>query len=455
MKVLNTKNPKTVIRFLGEEDEKIIDFEAKSGSTTIRYDGENAVIFAGLGKAEENLATFRTAVANAVRAVNKIKRKSVEIILPKNDEIYAKIAVEATILANYYYDKYISEKKSKVEELHIDFADLQKLETTKILAENVNFARDLINENAAIITPEYLANEAKKIAATNKNMKVEILDEKEIQKLGLGLLWAVGKGSATPPRLAIVKYNGNKKSEKYTAIVGKGLTFDSGGLNLKPSGSIESMRHDMAGAASVLGVLKTAAELNPEINFLAVIPSAQSAIGKDAFFVGDVYKNYAGKTVEVLNTDAEGRLILADAFSYIIKNYQPKEIVNLATLTGAIVIALGDTIAGMFSNNDKLAESLFESGEKTGEHLWRMPIKDEHREAIKSDIADILNTSTIKRSASSITAATFLEYFTEETPWCHLDIAGTSWNENSAKGVNPKYATGFGVRLLWDFLNKK
>lgn len=454
MKILNTKNPKTVIKFLTENDEKIIDFEAKSGEVAVRYDGEIVTVFTGLGKDSGDLCAFRNAAANAVRTVNKIKRKSVEIILPKNDENFAKAAVEATVLANYSYDRYLNEKKSVVENLHIDFADLEKLKATQIVAESVNYARDLINENAAIITPEYLANEAKKIAGTNKNMTIEILDEKEIKAKGLGLLHAVGKGSATPPRLSIVKYNGNKKSSDYTAIIGKGLTFDSGGLNLKPSGSMESMRHDMSGAAAVLGVLSAAAKLNPEVNFIAVIPAAQSAIGKDAYFVGDVYKNYAGKTVEVLNTDAEGRLILADAFSYTIKNYKPVKIVDLATLTGAIVIALGYTIAGMFSNNDDLADSLFESGEKTGENLWRMPIRNEHREAVKSEIADILNTSKIVRGASSITAATFLEYFTEDTPWCHLDIAGTSWSDSPAKGITPKYATGFGVRLLWDFLNK-
>jgi leucyl aminopeptidase len=454
MEILNEKNSQTVIKFLCETDELPVNFEAKALSVTTRYDGENAIIYAGLGKNKDDINVFRNAAAQAIRAVNKIKRKSVEIILPKTDEIYAKTAVEAAMSANYHYDKYLSEKKSKIEKLHIDFDDLSKLESVKVIGECVDFARDLINENAAIITPEYLANEAKKIAESCENMKFEILDDKDIREKGLGLLWAVGKGSPTLPRLAIVSYNGNKKSDEFCAIVGKGLTFDSGGLNLKPSGSMETMRHDMSGAAAVLGVLKAAAKLNPEINFLAVIPTAQSAIGENAYFVGDVYRNYSGKTVEVLNTDAEGRLILADAFSYVIKNYKPKEIIDLATLTGAIIIALGDTIAGMFSNNDELSKNLFEAGEKTGEHLWRMPIREEHREAVKSEIADILNTSTIKRSASSITAATFLEFFTENTPWCHLDIAGTAWNEGSAKGMNPKYATGFGVRLLWNFLNK-
>jgi leucyl aminopeptidase len=454
MQLLNTKNSQTIIKFLYETDEKLLDFEAKTGDVSVRYEGESTVIDAGLGKDKENLRSFRNATANAVRAANKIKRESVEIILPKSDENFAKIAVEAAVLANYSYDKYLSEKKHRIENLHVDFTDLSKLENAKTVAECVNYARDLINENAAVITPQYLADEAKEIALSNENMKIEILGEKEILEKGLGLLWAVGKGSTTLPRLAIVSYNGNKESKEFSAIVGKGLTFDSGGLNLKPSGSMETMRHDMSGAAAVLGVLKAAAKINPKVNFLAVIPAAQSAIGKEAYFVGDVYKSYSGKFVEVLNTDAEGRLILADAFSYVIKNYAPKEIVNAATLTGAIVVALGDTIAGMFSNNDDLAESLFESGEMVDERLWRMPIYEEHREAVKSDIADILNTSTIKRSASSITAASFLEFFTENTPWCHLDIAGTAWNESAAKGVNPKYATGFGVRLFWEFLNR-
>ncbi|MCL2845029.1 MAG: leucyl aminopeptidase [Chitinivibrionia bacterium] len=456
MEILNTKNIEARILFLYEDDEKPVDFEAKAGSVATRYDGENVIIYAGLGKDNSDMQVFRNAVADAVRAVNKIKRKSVEIVLPQKNTEYAAAAVEGAVVGNYAYDKYLSEKKSRVENLHIDFdgaADI--LNSVKIIGECADFTRDITNDNAAVVNPEYLANEAKKIAESNKNMTVEILDHKEIQEKGLGLLWAVGKGSATPPRLAIIKYNGDKTNDKYSAIVGKGLTFDTGGLNLKPSGSMETMRHDMAGAAAVLGVAKAVAALNPKINFLAVVPTAQSAIGKDAFFVGDVYKGYSGKTVEVLNTDAEGRLILSDAISYIIKNYAPTEIVDIATLTGAIVIALGDTVAGMFSNNDDLAKRIFEAGEKTGEPVWRMPIRQEHREAVKSDIADIQNTSTMKRSASSTTAATFIESFVEDLPWCHLDIAGTSWNENAAKGMSPKFATGVCVRLLWEYLNNR
>jgi len=461
MEILNSQNCETRILFLCEDDEKPADFDAKVGSLSTRYDGGNTVIYAGLGK-KYDLQIFRNAAADAVRAVNKIKRKSVQIVLPQKTEECAAAAIEGATVGNYHYDRYLSEKKSRLESLSLDifeeneFKEIKnKLCDVKTVCECADFARDLINDNAAVVTPDYLAKEAKKIADSNPNMKIEILDEKDIQKKGLGLLWAVGKGSATPPRLAIIKYTGDKKSDKYCAIVGKGLTFDSGGLNLKPSGSMETMRHDMSGAAAVLGVAKAAAALNPKINFLAVVPSAQSAIGKDAFFVGDVYKNYSGKTVEVLNTDAEGRLILSDAFSYIIKNYAVKEIVDVATLTGAIVIALGDTVAGMFSNNDDLAKRVFEAGEKTGENVWRMPIRQEHREAIKSDIADIINTSTMKRAASSTTAATFLEFFVEDLPWCHLDIAGTAWNENAAKGMSPKYATGACVRLLWEYLNAK
>jgi len=458
MNLSREKKPASVVKFVYENESGVVDFEGKAGTSVERYEGDGLVIYAGLGKEKDDFSVFADAAAKAVRKIRVLKKTDVEIILPQSEQKFAEIAVNSAVSANYSYDKYLSEKPTKIENLYLspltEETDWNKLEQVKTVAEAVNYARDLINENAAIITPEFLANEAEKIAKSNENMKVEILDEKEIRDKGLGLLWAVGKGSATPPRLAIISYNGDKSSQEFSALVGKGLTFDSGGLNLKPSGSIEDMRHDMSGAAAVLGVAKAACQINPKTNFLAVVPSAQSAIGKDAYFVGDVYRSYSQKTVEVLNTDAEGRLILADAFAYIIKNYKPKEIIDVATLTGAIVIALGNTVAGMFSNNDELAKKMFESGENTGEHVWRMPLRKEHREAVKSDIADILNTSTIKRSASSITAAAFLEFFAENTPWCHLDIAGTAWNENAAKGVNPKYATGFGVRLLWDFICK-
>ena len=456
MSLSEKRDSSVIIRFIYENEGEIADFEGKAKTITERYVDDDLLIYAGLGKDKDDFLTFADSTAEAVRRIKQLKKTSIDIILPQNTQKFAEIALESAVLADYAFDKYLSEKPTKIENMYIvsndGELDWDKLNKVKIVAEAVNYARDLINENAAVITPQFLANEAKIIAESDENMNIEILDEKEIQKKGLGLLWAVGKGSATAPRLAVVSYNGDKSNKEFRALVGKGLTFDSGGLNLKPSDSIETMRHDMSGAAAILGVLKAASIIKPKVNFLAVIPAAQSAIGKDAYFVGDVYKSYSGKSVEVLNTDAEGRLILADAFGYVIKNYKLKEIVDIATLTGAIIIALGNTIAGMFSNNDELAKKLFDSGEKTGERLWRMPVRREHREAVKSEIADILNTSTTKRCASSITAAAFLEFFAENTPWCHLDIAGTSWNENAAKGINPKYATGFGVRLLWDFI---
>jgi leucyl aminopeptidase len=454
MKVSEKGNPKTIIKFLGENDAPLIDFEPKTGKTTVRYDGDNTIIYAGFTDVGRNLLEFKKSCAAAIRTAKKIKHESVGIVLPQQNEFYAAAAVEAAVLANYDYDYHKTEKGTKIKDFYVDFASAEKVLNARIVAESVNYARTIVNENAAVITPEFLAQEAVKIAETNQNMSTEVLDENQIRESGLGLLSAVGKGSATPPRLIIIKYNGDKESNEYTAIVGKGLTFDSGGLCLKPAEGMESMRHDCAGAAAVLGVLQAAAKLSPTINFLAVIPSAQNAIGKDAYYVGDVYTSYSQKTVEVLNTDAEGRLILADAISYAIKNYSPAQIIDLATLTGAIVMALGKTIAGAFSNNIELSANLFDSGENVGENIWQMPIRPEHHEMLKSDIADIMNISLPKRQASSITAAAFLEEFVENTPWCHLDIAGTAWNDSAATYLTPKYATGFGVRLLWDFLNK-
>ncbi|MDR3013705.1 MAG: hypothetical protein LBU70_10955, partial [Chitinispirillales bacterium] len=330
MNLLNQENAAATIRFVYENESGVTDFEGKASGITERYEDDKPVVYAGLGKNKEDLFVFADAATEAVRRVKRLKKMSVEICLPQSVQRYAEIAVEAAVMADYAFDGYLSEKPVRIEDLYLrdreNMFDWDKLREAKIVAEAVNYARNLSNENAAVVTPEYLAREARNIAATCENMSLEILDDGEIREKNLNLLWAVGKGSATPPRLAIVSYRGDEESGGTCALVGKGLTFDSGGLNLKPAGSIETMKHDMSGAASVLGVLRAAAVLKPKVNFIVAIPAAQSAIGKDAFIVGAVYRSYSGKTVEVLNTDAEGRLILADAFEYLIANYKPTEI---------------------------------------------------------------------------------------------------------------------------------
>ena len=442
----------THITFVTEEQaQSILDFEAKAKSTTVRYDGDTTTIYVGLGSEAITGDLAQDATASALRVASSLKKESVTLMPLKGFEARS---VEALLLANYRFDTYKTEKESVVSTVELTNCSLteKELATAVAQAEAVCFARDLQNENAAVAIPEYLAQQARDIASQSDKIKLDILEEDAIQEQGLNLLWAVGQGSATLPRLIVMNYIGDPSSSERTAFVGKGITFDTGGMNLKPSGSMETMRMDMSGAAATLGVMKFLSETNAKINVVGVVPAAQSALGKDAYYVGDCYTSYSGKTVEVLNTDAEGRLVLADAISYTLKKYQPSKIFDMATLTGAILVALGDTMAGIFSNDKELAQELFEAGEQCGDRVWELPIREEHRTAMKSDIADLRNISKLGRKCGSITAAAFLENFVEETPWAHIDIAGTAWNDGEPKNIYSKYGTGFGVRLMLTYL---
>ncbi|MFV0339526.1 MAG: leucyl aminopeptidase family protein, partial [Parachlamydiaceae bacterium] len=310
-------------------------------------------------------------------------------------------------------------------------------------------ARDMVNGNADEVNPDYLADWTKNLSKKNSKIKTTILDKKALQKEGLGLLLAVGRASPRDPCLIVAEYQGNPKSKDKTLLVGKGVTYDTGGLNLKPTGSMETMKCDLGGAACVLSTLAVASRLNLKVNLVVIVPATENSIASESYKPGDVYTSYAGKTVEITNTDAEGRLILADALAYGIAHYKPTRIVDLATLTGAIEIALGNECSGLFSNNDALADALIRSGSETFERLWRMPLHDEYKDALKSDIADMKNHGG--RSGGSITAAQFLHEFVGKTPWAHIDIAGTAYI-NEAKRYQPRYGTGVGVRLLIDLL---
>lgn len=459
MKVTISRTPKseTHITFLTEESKaRPKDFEGKKDEITVRYKGKNTIIYCGLGKREKCTDTvLRSAAAVGIRKAIDLKRKKVSVIDPKIKKTGARALIEGTVLGSYTFAKYKTEKPKALSTVELVSKNVTKKEAEDItsVCECIRYARDLVNDNAHEIIPDRLAEEAKSIASLSNDISCTVLREKEIREKGLKLLYAVGQGSPYPPRLAILKYRGNPGSKKNTAIVGKGITFDSGGQNLKPSSHIETMRCDMAGAAAVLGLMKAVAILKPAINVTGVVPAAHNAIDSTSYLPGDTYTSYSGKTVEILNTDAEGRLALADALAFCIKNFAPTEIIDLATLTGSVVSALGDTVAGLFSNNDELAEKLFRSGEKTGERLWRMPMYDEHREAMKSDIADLRNISKLKRGvAGSITAAAFIESFVNDLPWAHIDIAGTAFNEGEIRGEIPKFGTGFGIRLLMDYL---
>ncbi len=438
--------------------EKIPDFTGEAGTIATRYEGSTTFIFAGCGD-KPTTRSMRSAAAEGIRTAGSLKRSAVSVVPPveaKTDPLALRAVAEGALLGAYVFDRYKTEKPFRISSIEFvsDVFPAKETKNLVLLTDAIFFARDLINGNASDIHPAALAAEASKIAKSDSRYSLTVLTEKEISAQGLGLLKAVGQGSVYPPRLIVIEYKGAPKSSRKIAIVGKGVTFDSGGQNLKPGGSIENMREDMSGAATTLATLKLASELSLPVNLVGVIPAANNAIDGGSYFPGDIYKSYSGKTVEILNTDAEGRLILADAISYCIKKYRPTEIIDIATLTGAIVTALGSVLGGLFSNNDELANAIIASGERSGERFWRMPVFEEHVESMKSDIADLRNMSKMKKgAASSSTAAGFLQCFVEDIPWAHLDIAGMAWNEGEASGELSKYGVGFGVRLLIDYLS--
>jgi len=318
------------------------------------------------------------------------------------------------------------------------FADLEKV------AEGVFFTRDLVSEPANILYPDTLAAQAKALSALG--VTVEVFDEKKIQKLGMGALYGVGQGSVRPPRVVVMQWKGAAKTRKPIAFVGKGVTFDTGGISIKPSGGMEDMKWDMGGAGVVIGLMKALAGRKAAVNAVGVAGLVENMPSGSAQRPGDIVTSMSGQTIEVLNTDAEGRLVLADVLWYCKERFKPQAMIDLATLTGAIIVALGHEYAGLFSNNDELAERLAAAGRAVDEKLWRLPLGEPYDKMLKSDIADVKNI-TGSRDAGSITAAQFLKRFVNEVPWAHLDIAGVTWTKKDLPTV-PKGGTAFGVRLL-------
>ena len=360
-------------------------------------------------------------------------------------------------LASYSFDKYFTTKKDsdfpKLET--INFVAKEKLnkkdyEQTKVLTNAVRYARDLTNEPANELTPEIYAGDIKRLETLG--LKVTILNKETLKKKGFNMLLSVSQGSSNDPYVCILEHKGNPKKKGYdVALVGKGVTFDSGGISIKPSQGMGDMKQDMAGSAVVVSSLKALAGQKTKLNVVGIVGLVENMPSGTATRPGDIVKSLSGQTVEILNTDAEGRLVLGDCLTYVEREYKPERIIDIATLTGAIIVALGDEMAGLFSNDDCLSELLSIAGEQTGEELWRFPITDNYRKKIKSDIADIKNISA-GRSAGSITAACFLEKFLpNKTPWAHLDIAGVDKVEKS-KPMYPCGASGFGVMLLNKFL---
>ncbi len=356
-------------------------------------------------------------------------------------------------LSSYSFDKYRTTKKAdefpKLESINFvakEKLDKKAYEKTAALANAVRYARDLTNEPSNELTPEVYAKDIKRLE--HLGLKVTLKDKDELKKEGFNMLLAVAQGSTNSPYVAILEYNGNKSKKGYDiALVGKGVTFDSGGISIKPAAGMWDMKQDMAGSAVVVSSLKAAAQQKLKLNIVGIVGLVENMPSGTATRPGDIVTSLSGKTVEILNTDAEGRLMLGDCLTYVEREYKPERIVDLATLTGAIVVALGNEMAGLFSNDDCLSELLSISGEQSGEELWRFPMTDGYRKLIKSDMADVKNISD-GRAAGSITAACFLEEFLpNKTPWAHLDIAGMDMF-SKPKPLYPKGASGFGVRLI-------
>ncbi|MDD5182131.1 MAG: leucyl aminopeptidase [Candidatus Nanoarchaeia archaeon] len=416
-------------------------------------------LFVGLDEgAKLDLEKIRKAYAAAIRLLKFSQVNDFTVLLPDlkfEKHGLIKAIVEGLLLGDYHFDRYktLEPRAKEIRNMTVLAESKYKelVEETQKLCNNVNLVRDWVNESGSIEHPEEIVEMSKSIADANK-LKIKILDASELKEQGLNLIYSVGKGSKHSPYLIIMEYNGNPDSKERIAVIGKGLTFDSGGMNLKPETAMQDMKCDMAGAATVLGLVKTAAELRLKKNIIAVIGTAENMIGPDAYKPGDILKSYNGITVEVANTDAEGRLVLADAISYTVRNYKPDLIIDLATLTGAVVVALGVHTIGMFSNDSKAAQLLEDAGKKVYERVWSFPMFQEYKDDIKSEIADLRNLGP-KGQAGSINGAVFLEPFAENTPWVHLDIVGVAFLDKE-RGYLPKGGTGTGLRLLVEFLKK-
>ncbi len=403
---------------------------------------------------ETTSENVRRAYSNLFKIINKSKLENIELNFLDDKKNLIIPAIEGFELSNYnFYKKYKKQEEKKTEKkiylnLKKEIYEGKISETLKII-NSVKLTRDLVNENSSIITPEKIEEISKKFSKKYK-LKIKVLNEKQIKKEGLNLLYNVGKGSNHPPRLIIMEYLGNKNSEEIVGLVGKGITFDTGGINLKPTGYLEDMKLDMAGVATVFGAFKSIVESKVKKNILCTLVCAENSIGPKAYQPGDIIKSYSGQFVEIANTDAEGRLILADALSYLQRNHKVTKIIDLATLTGACLVALGPNLIAMFGNDEKEKEKMFNSGEYTFERVWELPIYEEYRELIKSKFADIKNNGG--REGGTITAAAFLERFIEKgKKWIHLDIAGAAKSSKEFYYI-PEFATGRGVRLLVNYL---
>jgi len=417
-------------------------------------------ILYGLGKADEaDALTFEAAGGEIVRRLLASGEKELTFLPDPVKgarldmaEMAARIAYGAR-LGSYRFDKYRTrqkaEQKPSLKAVTVGCADAAAAKLAfrplEKIAEGVFFTRDLVTEPANIIHPESMAQECRKLEPLG--VKVEILGEAAMRKLGMGALLGVGQGSERESQLVVMQWHGGKKGDAPVAFVGKGVCFDTGGISLKPAANMEDMKWDMGGAGTVIGLMRALAGRNARVNAIGIVGLVENMPSGTAQRPGDVVTSMSGQTIEVLNTDAEGRLVLADALWYCQDRFKPKFMIDLATLTGAIIISLGHENAGLFSNDDQLAARLAEAAKAEGEGVWRMPLADAYDRVLESPIADMQNIAGPGAGAGSITAAQFLQRFVNKYPWAHLDIAGVAWSKKDHPTV-PKGATAYGVRLL-------
>ncbi|MEP3276106.1 MAG: leucyl aminopeptidase [Stappiaceae bacterium] len=444
---------------------KILDIINPAGTDAER------ILIAGMGS-ESTLekATDWEALGGAVMgALSSVNGKVISVLLENPDgsvldpESAAAFA-QGMKLRQYIFDRHKSDKdgdKNNKEKKETGAVKIQicleghlaaKKAFTPLLAiaEGVHLARDLVNEPANILGTIEFASEAKKLESLG--VKVDILEEKDMQKLGMRALLGVSQGSVRPAKLVIMHWKGGKAKEAPAAFVGKGVVFDTGGISIKPAGGMEDMKGDMGGAAAVTGLMKALAGRKAKANVIGVIGLVENMPDADAQRPGDVVTSMSGQTIEVLNTDAEGRLVLADALWYTQQKFKPAFMIDLATLTGAVIIALGHHYAGLYSNDDELAADLGQAGTETAERVWRLPLDPDYDKIIDGSVGDVKNTGG--RAAGSITAAQFLQRFVNELPWAHLDIAGTAFGSPKTE-INKSWASGFGVRLLDRFVKNR
>ena len=420
----------------------------------------NKVYFIGLGKKnkelnEDEFSSFSSALSKITISADS---KNIDIFLPeikvKSNNSSWVFKIMARDLESgcyqYFFDGKKEQKNNILASVNLlvnskkDITDLRKsISIGTNIGVGINRMKELGNTPANICTPTYLGNTAKELGRKYKNLSVKVLGEKEMEKLGMHCLLSVGNGSVQESKFIIIEYKGGKKTEQPEVIVGKGITFDTGGISLKPSPAMDEMKYDMSGAASVLGTMEAIALIKPKSNIIGVVASAENMPGSKATKPGDVVKTMSGQTVEILNTDAEGRLVLCDALTYV-ERFKPKNVIDIATLTGAVIVALGHVASGLMSNNQKLADKIIDAGHASMDKAWQLPLWDEYQGDLDSNFADIAN---IGGRAGTITAACFLSRFTKKYPWAHLDVAGTAHGSGKAKA-----SRGRPVPLLTNYL---